>query len=328
MIANYYYGHGKLLLTSEYFVLDGARSLALPTTLGQNMSVKYQRSSNPKVIWQSVDSDGRVWFEASYDIWRFDCLTKETPEALILQNILRQARKQNIHFLRDEVDTIVNTRLEFPLNWGLGSSSSLIYNIAQWAYVSAFELQEKTIGGSGYDIACAQSKGPISFQRLKKGYNWEPVEFNPLFKNNLYFVYLNQKQNTKDAIERYYDLSIENKAQTIGALNIITDEMLKCNELSDFEDLVYNHELIISKNIDLPPVKTKLFNDFWGQVKSLGAWGGDFVLVTSDKSKESTKKYFADKGYNTFLTYDELINQNFMHLSSFNNDNIIKNIQI
>ena len=34
-----FYAHGKLLLTGEYAVLDGALSLALPTQYGQRMEV-------------------------------------------------------------------------------------------------------------------------------------------------------------------------------------------------------------------------------------------------------------------------------------------------
>ncbi len=32
--------NGKLLLTAEYLVLDGARAIALPTKLGQSLTVE------------------------------------------------------------------------------------------------------------------------------------------------------------------------------------------------------------------------------------------------------------------------------------------------
>ena len=35
-----YYSNGKLLLTGEYVVLDGAEALAVPTRFGQNLTVK------------------------------------------------------------------------------------------------------------------------------------------------------------------------------------------------------------------------------------------------------------------------------------------------
>lgn len=309
MSGNYYYGHGKLLLCSEYFVLDGAKALALPTVLGQNMSVKYKRSNEPKLIWKSYDSTGKIWFECDYSLWRFDTINNDSEDAITLQGILRQARAQNIHFLREELDVIVETRLEFPINWGLGSSSSLIYNIAQWAYVSAFELQDKTFGGSGYDIACAQSLGPIVFKKKNSQHSWEATQFNPVFKEKLFFVYLNKKQNTKAAILNYYKLNIQDKALIIKKLNSLCDEMASCLDLKSFEDCIYDHENIISSALKLEKVKDIHFQDYWGAVKSLGAWGGDFALVTSDKSAKETKEYFKVRGFGTVLGFDELISQ-------------------
>ncbi len=50
-----------------------------------------------------------------------------------------------------------------------------------------------------------------------------------------------------------------------------------------------------------------MFSDYWGEVKSLGAWGGDFVLVTSKKPIEETREYFLNKGNDVFIPYAELI---------------------
>ena len=35
-----FYSNGKLLLSGEYLILDGATGIALPTTFGQEMCVK------------------------------------------------------------------------------------------------------------------------------------------------------------------------------------------------------------------------------------------------------------------------------------------------
>ena len=315
MSQNYYYGHGKLLLTGEYFVLDGAKSLALPTKLGQRMHVNYRPSNSPKLYWKSFDIDGKCWFETSFELWHFNCLVEETPESETLKTILQQARAQNIHFLREEVDVYVETVLEFPLNWGLGSSSTLIYNIAQWAYVSPFALQAKSFGGSGYDIACAQSMGPITYQiNAAKRPHWETVSFNPVFKDNLYFVYLNQKQNSREAIGRYRDI-VTPKEEVIEKVNLITDKMLESIDIKEFSSLMVEHENIIAMQLDLPRVKEEKFSDFWGEVKSLGAWGGDFALIASERSPEETKHYFSKKGYGVVFSFDEFILQNFERFS-------------
>ena len=54
-------------------------------------------------------------------------------------------------------------------------------------------------------------------------------------------------------------------------------------------------------------VKELYFSDFWGQIKSLGAWGGDLVLVTSNRGLEETAEYFKSKGFNSLLSYGDLI---------------------
>ena len=45
-------------------------------------------------------------------------------------------------------------------------------------------------------------------------------------------------------------------------------------------------------------------SDFDGEIKSLGAWGGDFILATSD---ENPSTYFKAKGFETILPYSEMI---------------------
>jgi len=334
MREQFFYGHGKLLLSGEYFILDGAKSLALPTSIGQTMTVKYKRSNDPKVFWKSYDSTGKCWFEANLELWQFELQDNDTEEAKMLQKILRQARRQNVHFLRDEQDVIVETRLEFPRNWGLGSSSTLIYNIAQWAYISPFELQAKTFGGSGYDIACAQAMGPMSYQIKSSGPRWESVDFNPIFTKNIYFLYLNKKQNTRESIERYRALTESDDTgskikELSQRITDITDQMLAAIDLKEFEQLVFEHENIISKIIDMPRIQDREFSDYWGSVKSLGGWGGDFAMVTSFKSPEETKAYFSKRGYETFLSYGELICQsnNTANLTNQNNINITNEIR-
>lgn len=303
----YFFGHGKLLLTGEYFVLDGALALALPTKVGQSLSVKYAPSFSPTLSWKSYDVNGNIWFDHQFEFWHFKCLDENpSEEALFLQKILQQVRKQNPHFLRDNVDVKVETRLGFPLTWGLGSSSSLIYNIAQWAYVSPFELLFKTHGGSGYDIACAQSEGPIAYKKVPSGPSFSPIYFDPSFKNNLYFVYLGKKQNSREAIKEYTKKRPVEQT-LITKITELTQEFLNAQTLKQFQSLMLTHEQLVSETLDVPMVKTALFSDFPGAIKSLGAWGGDFVLVATEKDFDFVRAYFTEKGLETVYKYTDLV---------------------
>ena len=209
----------------------------------------------------------------------------------------------NSKFLFSDGGFSVKTNLTFPRNWGLGTSSTLINNIAQWAKVDAFKLLLNSFGGSGYDIACAQNDLPITY-RLKEGIpKIEVVEFNPSFYDNLFFVHLNIKQDSKKGIQRYKEKRGK-LTNDISRVSEITDELIICKELLEFEKLIEEHEQIISKIIQNKPVKEIAFPDYFGAIKSLGAWGGDFVLATGD---ERTPRYFKEKGFETVIPFNKMI---------------------
>jgi mevalonate kinase len=317
----YYFGHGKLLLSGEYFVLDGADALALPTKIGQSLSVKYAPSFSPVLSWKSFDVHGNCWFDSKFEFWHFNCLDeKPSIDALMLQKILKQARSQNPHFLRDDVGVNVETRLGFPLNFGLGSSSSLTYNIAQWAYVSPFELLFKTQGGSGYDIACAQSDGPILYKKLSSGPNWSPVSFYPKFKDKIYFLYLGNKQNSRDAVKKYTQKR-PISSNIINAVSALTEKMFKATTLEEFQSAIVEHETLVGSTLNMVPVKNARFADFNGAIKSLGAWGGDFSMVATNLEFSEVKKYFANLGLDILYRYDDLISPPI----EYETDSIMKN---
>ena len=205
---NNYYSNGKLLLTGEYLVLDGGKSLATPTRFGQELSIRKIKESS--LIWESYDNFNNCWFQTEFRLpdlrivnETFDSDFEDSKEsiAVTLQKILLEAQKLNPVFLNLDSGFLVKTKLSFPRNWGLGTSSTLINNIAQWSNVNAFELLHKSFGGSGYDIACAQTNSPIIYQLQNGNPKVEVVDFNPSFVNQLYFVHLNVKQNSKKGIQ-------------------------------------------------------------------------------------------------------------------------------
>ena len=304
-----YFGHGKILLSGEYFVLNGADALALPTKAGQSLSVKYEQSFDPSLSWRAYDSNGELWLSVDYEFWNFNIIgdeLAEDPKAKFLQSLLRQARIQNKHFLREEVNVLVETRLGFPKDWGLGSSSSLIYNLAQWAYISPFELLFKTTQGSGYDVACAQSNGAILYNLGDSGPLWSPVLFDPDYKDNLSFIYLGEKQNTKEAILNYKNIKPP-ESSLIDEVSLLTREMLTARNIDEFNRIVKDHERIVSSHIGNPILKDTSFSDFDGEIKSLGAWGGDFILASSKNDKKIVERYFKNKGLEVVIPYDEII---------------------
>ena len=205
-------------------------------------------------------------------------------------------------------------KFDLSRNWGLGSPSTLINNIASWAKVDAYQLLWNAFSGSGYDIACAQNNSPILYQldAIERSRNQTPivnqVEFNPIFKEELFFVHLNKKQNSREGIQRYKEYqakkSLDSSRDDINEISNLSNEFVKATSSKELEKVILEHENIIASIIKLHPVKKELFSDYFGAVKSLGAWGGDFVLVSGN---EDTPNYFKQKGFGTILPYSEMI---------------------
>lgn len=299
-----FYSNGKLLLTGEYVVLDGAKALAVPTKFGQNLVVN--SGKNKEIHWKSFDSDGTIWFQ---DVLTFEEIQnkkiKESNSNIknTLLEILHQAFVQNPKFLTESEGYIIETHLTFPHLWGLSTSSTLINNIGLWLQIDAFELLQKSFGGSGYDVACAQNNRPILYAIENGKPTTEIVHFDPPFKENIHFVYLNKKQSSKSAIANYFNKQ-HRVDKVITKINAITQEALQVKEGRDFALLMEKHQAIMSDVLENVTVKEQLFPDFKGVVKSLGAWGGDFVMVLS---KNNPKEYFINKGYTTILSYEEMV---------------------
>jgi mevalonate kinase len=296
-----FYSNGKLLLSGEYAILDGALGLAIPTSYGQSLHITPKASGF--LEWTSFDENKEVWFSAKFGLKSWDVVsTSNEATAQTLLTLLLEANAQNPLLLTDSDGFQIETHLTFPQSWGLGTSSTLINNLAQWARVDAFQLLRNAFGGSGYDIACAQHNAPITYQ-LKAG---EPqvtkIDFDPVFKESLYFVHLNQKQSSKEAIANYREQRFD-KSEFINRVSGITRQMIEATTLSGFESLMEEHEALLSSILKIEPVKQRLFPDYFGMVKSLGAWGGDFVLATGD---EQTVSYFTSKGYNTVVPYSKM----------------------
>ena len=300
-----FYSNGKLLITGEYLVLDGAKALALPTKFGQNLIV--EKTKNQVIKWISYDADGSIWidFQLSFqDILKKNTLGESESVKNTLIEILHQGYLLNPDFIDNSEGYHITTQLTFPRNWGLGTSSTLINNIAQWLEIDAFVLLNNSFGGSGYDIACAQNDSPILYHLDNGKPIIETVSFEPQFAENLHFVYLEKKQSSKASIVSYYNNKNEALSDNIITNNKITSAVLKAKTLQEFAIALEEHEAEMSNILEMQTIKESLFPDFNGIIKSLGAWGGDFVLAIS---KENPADYFNQRSFRTIVSYKDMI---------------------
>ena len=289
--------NGKLLLTGEYLILDGALSIALPCNYGQ--SLVFIKNNDKIINWKSFGSNNNLWFSALIESENLKLIeTNDQSKAEWLIEILQKAKELSID--HPTLSGEFTSYLKFPNNWGLGSSSTLINNIAQFFNVDPFELHFKCSNGSGYDIACASIQQPITYRLANNHPEVKKIDWKPIFHKEIFFIHLNKKQNSKKEVIRYENLKIN--PSHIKEISDLSVEIIKCKSLNDFEKIIEQHENLISYCIKQDTVKEKYFSNYQGAIKSLGAWGGDFILATRKQLK-----YFEERGFKTILPFEKII---------------------
>ena len=78
----------------------------------------------------------------------------------------------------------------------------------------------------------------------------------------------------------------------------------KVEILSDLELILEEYQDRLGSFMQIPQPKELYFSDYKGTIKSLGAWGGDFVLVSY---REGMEEYFKSKGYTTIIPFTDMI---------------------
>ena len=294
--------NGKLLISGEYTILDGSLSMALPTKRGQVLH--YKEVDHDILHWRSLDIKGETWFEAYFKGIELTIVdSTDDRKAETLKEILLTAAglSNTVNRLRGEVTTV----LEFPTNWGLGSSSTLLCCVAQCFSIDPMQLHFKVSNGSGYDVACGMTDSPITYQLNDGLAEVNQIQWKPPFSASLFFVYLNTKQQSSTEVDKYQDRKASiDLAEIVEEISVLSQTMITATSLDVFNKTIDKHEEIMSAVLGYPTVKELYFSDYKGAVKSLGAWGGDFILATGDAQD---RVYFADKGFSVIHEFESLI---------------------
>jgi len=294
--------NGKLLITSEYLVMKGAMALAIPAKLDQELNVISTNSDF--VNWKSFNKDNQIWYEEKFFLDKGTLIyhgEKNKMSDLIVRLF------DYIHKFNKPEKSIGNEfiwKINFNINWGLGSSSTLINNLSKWAKVNPYKLLFSVFNGSGYDIACCDKRNPIIFQKKDDCLSVSDTTFNPNFLNNLFLIFLNKKQDTQKSVQNFLETD-QSLSEGINQINEIVHEIENVKDITTFESLIERHEKIIANILQLPTIQNEKFPDYNnGVIKSLGSWGGDFVLATGD---EKSVDYFEEKGFNTIRKISDLL---------------------
>lgn len=276
-------------------MLCGTKSLSVPLNVGQKLTVESKSSGN--ITWKSFSPKG-CWFEVemSEDLTILHSTDEKVAE--MLQKLFREIKSlnPNLNILGDFKITA-----DFNLEWGFGSSSTLISCLSQWSETDGQELLKRSFGGSGYDVACGIAKNPIVYVVNE---SVENVKLNPNVTDKILFVYLGAKQNSRKEIGRFDKDNVSDSA--IQTMNKIVDDSVKCDSIECFEKLMDSSEDLLSELMNRPKIKDAFFGDYPFSIKSMGAWGGDFFLATY-RDEATAKKYFSELGYETMFQYNEIV---------------------
>ncbi|OYT15659.1 MAG: GHMP kinase [Bacteroidetes bacterium 4572_77] len=300
-----FHSNGKLLITGEYLVLDGALAMAVPTKYGQRLEVSLHENFSG-IRWEAKVLN-KGWLQVNFGSRLFNIIhTNDQKLALHLKGILKKAFGMASIDVDNQKGIKIRTNLDFDKNWGLGSSSTLVSNIGYWLDVNPHDLSKQTSNGSGVDVAAARSDKPIFYQLVNGEPKVSSIDFNPIFKKQLFFVHLDKKQNSSSSVAQYKK-NIVAQSTHIEEISLLSKVISEAKSLIDFDKALSQHEAIISSILGQERIKEEYFSDFNGEIKSLGAWGGDFVLATYDGEEKDLKNYFHNKGHHTILAYDEMV---------------------
>ena len=293
MDAKRFFAHGKILISGEYAVLKGARALAIPSIKGQQLSIS---EGSEHISWESVDYQGNTWFKAHFNLDLSIISSWDDSRAEFIQLLLKKAFQ-----LSGSQPAPLNfcSFLEFPAEWGLGSSSSLTYLIASYFNLDPFSLFFSTQNGSGYDIACAGSDQAILYQLINGQPQIETCKIPEAFRES-FFIYLNKKQDSRKEVAKFRELPITK--EQIDQITSLTESFTRVQNPQKLIELCLEHEAILSSILGVPTVGDQLFSDYQGGIKSLGAWGGDFIMAIGD----DTENYFRERGFRHILSFNDM----------------------
>ena len=302
-----YYANGKLLISGENLVLSGAEALAVPLRKGLWLEVgMISGEARPCLKWQARVLD-KEWFTATLLLPDMEIIRSSDPLiAGRLVNIFREIADMNDGLFDPGKSYSFTTLSTFDHNWGMGSSSALIANLARWAAIDPYDLFHRLNKGSGYDIAAAMAEGPIVFSTTIHNRKIIQVKFLPAFHQHIWFVYSGRKQDTGGSLHEFSKLPIPTRQQ-IEMINYFTGELLHTKHLNQFMQIMSEHELFISHLLGRKTVKEEYFSDFKGEIKSLGAWGGDMMMAVSEIPGDYIRTYFDTKDIQTVFDFHSLI---------------------
>ena len=292
---------GKLFITGEYAVLRGALALVVPVHYTQSLVVV---PGEEGFLHWTTTWDETNFLSATFRLSDFSTVScSDSLRAATLTKLFTSVRRLNPNFITGGGFRVRSLMGANP-QWGFGSSAQLTVNVARWAGVDALELHRLVSSGSGADVACSLTARPIHYSIALQKPRYTEVSFSPPFADQLLLVYTNRKQDSATSVKNF--LLKRHVVDSVRDLfSQITLEVTQTTDIGTFAGLMTEHERLLQSVLKQPTMQETQFQGFQGVVKSLGAWGGDFVLAIPATGVEEATSWFIDRGYSTLLPFHE-----------------------
>lgn len=291
------------MLCGEYVVIIGVEALALPVSLGQWMYVWEFDSpgGGDRLIWEAKEKDGSTWLNESF------ALPLEAMEAEAEKSSERDRSREVLHsmlsmvaegFWKTGKSYRIETQLEFDRSSGLGSSSTMVANFARFAGLDAQKVQQKVLGGSGYDVAVAELGKGLVFWKNAEVANWDAWKLSADLTSKWKIVFLGKKQNSRNALADVKGklMEIEKDDFLMHQLQQVCAAVKMAKQVPMLEAGLEMWQAILAMSLGLetPYQHFKFQPSKGGLCKWLGAWGGDMLLINDvfeESEREALKKY-------------------------------------
>ena len=297
-----YHSNGSCLLTGEYLVSKGSQAIVLPLKKGQTLVVKPIRQD--LLIWESV-YDEQTLFKAVFTTDRIDVIESTDGEkSLFVQRVLKKA----LEFV-PSISSLPGYSIQAIHNYSShqdpGTQAGLIASIAEWFNINPYRLNREIMTDGSYGIVCAKSSKPILYQAVEKYPDYEPIDMDWPFSENLYFVFTGYPTDhtyKRKKIEHIGDLP-----KKISRIREINSRIIQSRSLEAFEKALLEYEQIFSEELNERRLQERKFEDFPGVIKPLKTENSPFLLVTWKGSKQELEEYFARHNLQTLYLWDELV---------------------
>jgi hypothetical protein len=199
--------------------------------------------------------------------------------------------------------------LEFDRKSGLGSSSTLVSNFAQFAGLDAQRLQREVFGGSGYDVAVGSVGRGLVFWKDGDENHWSPWTLNASLTENWFVVFLGEKQNSRASLNNVKDRlqEIQQDDFMLHQLQQVAGAVKMAQQITMLEAGLEMWQALLGMSLGLEtPYQQFGFQPVKGGLcKWLGAWGGDMLLVNQTflTTQSAQLKSYTIQPWNQLVKY-------------------------